>query len=93
MFSRTQVRRVLQQVPGKQRLGIYRFLPFFFVLGGMMEWIMIKVRVGQETFCKWGCSSLLFISGRQEEVWAIFLGDIPRLQTAHSTQSAELLLP
>lgn len=23
-----------------------------------MEWIMIKVRVGQETFCKWGCSSL-----------------------------------
>ncbi|KAI5174464.1 ubiquinol-cytochrome-c reductase complex assembly factor 5 [Manis pentadactyla] len=50
MFSRTQVRRVLQRVPGKQRLGVYRFLPFFFVLGGTMEWIMIKVRVGHETF-------------------------------------------
>ncbi|KAG8523931.1 Small integral membrane protein 4 [Galemys pyrenaicus] len=50
MFSRAQVRRVLQRVPGKQRLGVYRFLPFFFVLGGTMEWIMIKVRVGQETF-------------------------------------------
>ncbi|NP_001295393.1 ubiquinol-cytochrome c reductase complex assembly factor 5 isoform 1 [Mus musculus] len=51
MFSRAQVRRALQRVPGKQRFGIYRFLPFFFVLGGAMEWIMIKVRVGQETFC------------------------------------------
>lgn len=60
MFSRAQVRRALQWVPGKQRFGIYRFLPFFFVLGGTMEWIMIKVRVGQETFCKWGCSSLRF---------------------------------
>ncbi|XP_070246835.1 ubiquinol-cytochrome c reductase complex assembly factor 5 isoform X1 [Myotis yumanensis] len=50
MFSRAQVRRVLQWVPGKQRLGVYRFLPFFFVLGGTMEWIMIKVRVGKETF-------------------------------------------
>ncbi|XDB62847.1 hypothetical protein AB1E18_016188 [Capra hircus] len=50
MFSRTQVRRVLQRVPGKQRFGVYRFLPFFFVLGGTMEWIMIKLRVGQETF-------------------------------------------
>nr|XP_055147378.1 uncharacterized protein LOC129488879 [Symphalangus syndactylus] len=50
MFTRAQVRRILQRVPGKQRFGIYRFLPFFFVLGGTMEWIMIKVRVGQETF-------------------------------------------
>uniref|UniRef100_A0A8D2JQ12 Ubiquinol-cytochrome c reductase complex assembly factor 5 n=1 Tax=Sciurus vulgaris TaxID=55149 RepID=A0A8D2JQ12_SCIVU len=47
---RAQVRRVLQWVPGKQRFGLYRFLPFFFILGGTMEWIMIKVRVGQETF-------------------------------------------
>uniref|UniRef100_A0A9L0TBA9 Small integral membrane protein 4 n=1 Tax=Equus caballus TaxID=9796 RepID=A0A9L0TBA9_HORSE len=82
MFSRAQVRRVLQWVPGKQRLGVYRFLPFFFVLGGTMEWIMIKVRVGQETFCKWGCSSLRFISGRHEAArdpfsWRIFLGCRP----------------
>ncbi|KAM4882196.1 ubiquinol-cytochrome c reductase complex assembly factor 5 [Thomomys bottae] len=50
MVFRDQVRRILQRAPGKQRFGIYRFLPFFFVLGGTMEWIMIKVRVGQETF-------------------------------------------
>nr|XP_004661292.1 small integral membrane protein 4 [Jaculus jaculus] len=50
MSFRAQARRVLQRVPGKQRFGIYRFLPFFFVLGGTMEWIMINVRVGHETF-------------------------------------------
>ncbi|XP_006876115.1 PREDICTED: small integral membrane protein 4 [Chrysochloris asiatica] len=50
MFSRVQVKRVLQRVPGKERFGIYRFLPFFFVLGATMEWIMIKMRVGKETF-------------------------------------------
>lgn len=37
-----------------------------------MEWIMIKVRVGQETFCKWGCSSLHFISEMQEAAWDLF---------------------
>nr|XP_039333494.1 small integral membrane protein 4 [Saimiri boliviensis boliviensis] len=50
MFPKAQVRRILQRVPGKRRFGIYRFLPFFFVLGGTMEWIMINIRVGQETF-------------------------------------------
>lgn len=84
MFSRAQVRRVLQWVPGKQRLGLYRFLPFFFILGGTMEWIMINVRVGQETFCKWGCSSLPFPSGRHEMAGIRFSGGI-RLQTSYST--------
>lgn len=37
-----------------------------------MEWIMIKVRVGQETFCKWGRSSLRFMSGIQEAGWDLF---------------------
>ncbi|XP_051840984.1 LOW QUALITY PROTEIN: ubiquinol-cytochrome c reductase complex assembly factor 5 [Sminthopsis crassicaudata] len=50
MFTRKQVKQLLQRIPGKQRFGVYRFLPFFFVLGGAMEWFMIKVRVGQETF-------------------------------------------
>lgn len=26
-----------------------------------MEWIMIKVRVGQETFCKWGAAASIFL--------------------------------
>ncbi|XP_034760013.2 ubiquinol-cytochrome-c reductase complex assembly factor 5 [Acipenser ruthenus] len=43
-------KRLLDMVPGRRRFGIYRFLPFFFVLGGTMEWIMINVRIGKETF-------------------------------------------
>ncbi|XP_075883195.1 ubiquinol-cytochrome c reductase complex assembly factor 5 [Nelusetta ayraudi] len=51
MFYRSdKVRYLLSLVPGKRRLGIYRFLPVFFCIGGVMEWIMINVRIGQETF-------------------------------------------
>lgn len=47
-----------------------------------MEWIMIKLRVGQETFCKWGCSSVRLISGRREAArdpfsWGTVLGCRP----------------
>ncbi|XP_019951645.1 ubiquinol-cytochrome c reductase complex assembly factor 5 [Paralichthys olivaceus] len=41
---------VLSLVPGRRRLGTYRFLPIFFCIGGVMEWIMINVRIGRETF-------------------------------------------
>nr|XP_025962324.1 small integral membrane protein 4 [Dromaius novaehollandiae] len=50
MLVSKKVKRFLQLVPGKQRFGVYRFLPFFFVLGGAMEWFMINVRIGKETF-------------------------------------------
>ncbi|XP_018417988.1 PREDICTED: small integral membrane protein 4 [Nanorana parkeri] len=50
MASRRTLGTVLDLVPGKRRFGIYRFLPFFFVLGGAMEWFMINVRLGRETF-------------------------------------------
>ncbi|XP_069721991.1 ubiquinol-cytochrome c reductase complex assembly factor 5 [Phaenicophaeus curvirostris] len=50
MLVSQRVKRFLQLVPGKRRFGVYRFLPFFFVLGGAMEWFMINVRIGQETF-------------------------------------------
>ncbi|NWU63489.1 SMIM4 protein, partial [Pterocles burchelli] len=50
MLVSPRVKRLLQLVPGKQRFGVYRFLPFFFLLGGAMEWFMINVRIGQETF-------------------------------------------
>ncbi|XP_039589796.1 small integral membrane protein 4 isoform X1 [Passer montanus] len=52
MLASERVKRLLQLVPGQRRFGFYRFLPFFFVLGGAMEWFMINVRVGQETFCE-----------------------------------------
>ena len=35
-----------------KRFGPYRYLPAFFVLGGVIELFMIKVRIGKETFCK-----------------------------------------
>ncbi|NXP75523.1 SMIM4 protein, partial [Ramphastos sulfuratus] len=50
MLVSKRVKRLLQLVPGKQRFGTYRFLPFFFLLGGAMEWFMINVRIGKETF-------------------------------------------
>ncbi|XP_068608512.1 ubiquinol-cytochrome c reductase complex assembly factor 5 [Brachionichthys hirsutus] len=51
MFFRSKnLRYVLNLVPGKSRFGMYRFLPVFFCIGGVMEWIMINVRIGQETF-------------------------------------------
>uniref|UniRef100_A0A663EU63 Ubiquinol-cytochrome c reductase complex assembly factor 5 n=2 Tax=Telluraves TaxID=3073808 RepID=A0A663EU63_AQUCH len=51
MLVSKRVKRLLQLVPGKRRFGVYRFLPFFFLLGGAMEWFMINVRIGKETFC------------------------------------------
>lgn len=51
MFNRSRtVKDVLRLIPGKRRLGPYRFLPIFFCIGGVMEWIMINVRIGKETF-------------------------------------------
>ncbi|XP_070695592.1 ubiquinol-cytochrome c reductase complex assembly factor 5 [Pempheris klunzingeri] len=51
MFHRSEnVKYFLSLVPGKRRLGMYRFLPVFFCIGGTMEWIMINVRIGRETF-------------------------------------------
>lgn len=31
-------------------LGLYRTLPFFFAFGATVEWFMINVKVGKETF-------------------------------------------
>lgn len=56
-----KIKRLLNMVPGKRRFGVYRFLPFFFVLGGAMEWFMINVRIGQETFCKYCLKVFVFI--------------------------------
>ncbi|XP_063283047.1 ubiquinol-cytochrome c reductase complex assembly factor 5 [Pelobates fuscus] len=50
MADRSKLHALFALVPGKQRFGIYRFLPFFVVLGGAMEWFMINVRIGKETF-------------------------------------------
>uniref|UniRef100_A0A8C6MCD8 Small integral membrane protein 4 n=1 Tax=Nothobranchius furzeri TaxID=105023 RepID=A0A8C6MCD8_NOTFU len=53
MFYRSKtIKRLLSIVPGKRQLGPYRFLPIFFCIGGVMEWVMINVRIGKETFCK-----------------------------------------
>ncbi|XP_041801847.1 small integral membrane protein 4 [Chelmon rostratus] len=46
----TNLSYFLDLVPGKRVLGTYRFLPVFFCIGGVMEWIMINVRIGRETF-------------------------------------------
>lgn len=35
-----------------RQFGVYRTLPLFFFLGAGIEWFMIHVQVGKETFCK-----------------------------------------
>ncbi|XP_059800645.1 small integral membrane protein 4 [Hypanus sabinus] len=50
MPQSSRLSRWLSLVPGKKIFGPYRFLPCFFVLGGVLEWIMINVRIGHETF-------------------------------------------
>ncbi|XP_042195384.1 small integral membrane protein 4 [Callorhinchus milii] len=45
-----RLRQWLRRVPGSRPLGEYRFLPGFFVLGAAMEWVMINIRIGPETF-------------------------------------------
>ncbi|CAN0188556.1 unnamed protein product [Lampetra planeri] len=45
VFFSSTLGRILSKVPGEKRLGVYRFLPVFFVIGGAMEWIMINMRV------------------------------------------------
>ena len=53
MFYSKGLRQLLNLWPGK-RLGVYRFLPLFFVVGASIEWVMINARIapGRETFCK-----------------------------------------
>ncbi len=53
MFRKSQNLKYISLVPGQSRFGTYRFLPLFFCIGGVMEWIMINVRIGKETFCKY----------------------------------------
>ncbi|KAH8275992.1 hypothetical protein KR018_000895 [Drosophila ironensis] len=44
------LRRLLDSWPGKKRFGVYRFLPFFFLLGAGLEFSMINWTVGETNF-------------------------------------------
>ena len=39
-------------MPWFARLGAFRTLPLFFLIGAGVEWFMIHVQVGKETFCE-----------------------------------------
>lgn len=49
LYSST-FKRFLDNIPGKKRLGIYRFLPIFFCLGAALEYSMINWTVGETNF-------------------------------------------
>lgn len=51
-FQKSFLTRLLDSVPGKQTFGVYRFLPFFFVFGGALEFSMINWTVGETNFYK-----------------------------------------
>merc|ERR1712121_131126 len=48
-FHSTRLQRILEKWPGK-RLGVYRFLPFFFFMGAGMEFFMINFKMGEANF-------------------------------------------
>uniref|UniRef100_U5EUY7 Small integral membrane protein 4 n=1 Tax=Corethrella appendiculata TaxID=1370023 RepID=U5EUY7_9DIPT len=50
IFKSISLRNILDKWPGKNRFGIYRFLPIFFVLGAALEFSMIKWTVGETNF-------------------------------------------
>jgi len=43
--------KLMNRWPGKDRLGIYRFLPVFVLAGAAIEFAMINWRVGETNFC------------------------------------------
>jgi len=44
------ITKVLDKFPGKKVFGLYRFLPFFFILGAALEFSMINWTVGETNF-------------------------------------------
>lgn len=47
-----RVRKILHSIPGERYLKEYRFLPLFFVAGAGLEFVMIKLHVGEVNFYK-----------------------------------------
>lgn len=49
--------KILERVPGKERFGNYRFLPFFVLFGASLEFVMINWTVGPNkvNFCNNSC--------------------------------------
>ncbi|XP_074660568.1 ubiquinol-cytochrome c reductase complex assembly factor 5-like isoform X1 [Tubulanus polymorphus] len=43
-------RKIVNKWPGKQRFGVYRFLPAFLLLGAGLEFCMIRWHVGEVNF-------------------------------------------
>lgn len=45
--------KYVKKVPGEEKFGIYRFLPFFFVFGASLEYLMIHMKAGPNkvNFC------------------------------------------
>ncbi|XP_050672751.1 small integral membrane protein 4 [Leptidea sinapis] len=44
------IQKIVNKWPGRRTLGIYRFLPLFFVLGSALEFSMINWKVGEVNF-------------------------------------------
>lgn len=49
-YQKPLLTRLIQSVPGDRTFGLYRFLPFFFAFGAVLEFSMIKWTVGETNF-------------------------------------------
>jgi len=52
VIPKSILKRFFDAIPGKKIFGVYRFLPFFFILGGALEFSMINWQVGETNFYK-----------------------------------------
>lgn len=52
LYYNRRIKKFLDAWPGKQRFGLYRFLPLFFCVGALLEFSMINWQVGQTNFYK-----------------------------------------
>jgi len=46
------ISKLVNSIPGKRTLGLYRFIPVFFLVGGCIEYCMIHWHVGEVNFYK-----------------------------------------
>jgi hypothetical protein len=54
-FTAKYVNVILDRIPGKARFGNYRILPFFFLIGASIEYLMVNWTVGPHkiNFCNY----------------------------------------
>jgi len=91
----------LKKFPGEQTFGLYRFLPFFFLFGASLEYLMCNLKAGpaQVNFCRNSAPELIshkiqkndhtFIQARSEQRISVHQHQSPIRQSKLSGNSMQ----